>query len=79
MVEYSFVSISPFLLSNTFEFFWKMEQWNENENIISIENETCQIFLNDVLMEEVFENYLSLEIESNIVYQNEKEKMKKSL
>jgi len=79
LVEYSFVSISPFLLSNTFEFFWKMEQWNENENIISIENETCQIFLNDVLMEEVFENYLSLEIESNIVYQNEKEKMKKSL
>ncbi len=56
-----------------------MEQWNENENIISIENETCQIFLNDVLMEEMFENYLSLEIESNIVYQNEKEKMKMSL
>ncbi len=53
-----------------------MEQWNENENIISIENETCQIFLNDVLMEEVFENYLSLEIESNIVYQNEKEPLK---
>jgi hypothetical protein len=27
-------------------------------------------------MEEVFENYLSLEIESNIVYQNEKEPLK---
>ncbi len=58
---------------------WKMEQWNENENIISIENETCEIFLNDVPMEKMFENDPSLEIESNKVYQNEKEKMKMSL
>jgi hypothetical protein len=53
-----------------------MEQWNGNENIISIENETCEIFLNDVLMEKMFENYPSLEIESDKVYQNEKEKWK---
>jgi len=30
-------------------------------------------------MEEVFENYISLEIENNIVYKKEKEKMKMSL
>ncbi len=58
---------------------WKMEQWNENENIISIENETCESFFNDVPMEEMFENYPGLELESNKVYQNKKEKMKMNL
>jgi len=28
-----------------------MEQSNENENIISTKNETCEFFLNDVPME----------------------------
>jgi hypothetical protein len=38
-----------------------MEQSNENENIISTKNETCENFLNDVPMGKKFKNYLSLE------------------
>jgi len=39
-----------------------MDQLNENENIISTKNETCEVFLNDVLMEEMFEDYLHLKL-----------------
>jgi len=38
-----------------------MEQSNENENIISTKNETCEVFFNDVPMGNFFEHYPSLE------------------
>jgi hypothetical protein len=39
-----------------------MEKSNKNENIISTKNETCEIFLIDVLIEEMFEDYLNLKL-----------------
>ncbi len=40
---------------------------------MSTKNETRGIFLNDVLMEEMFEDYPSLETKSNRVLENEEE------
>jgi hypothetical protein len=57
--------------NNTLEKFLKNGIVSENENIMSTKNETCGIFLNDVLMEEMFEDYPSLETKSNRVLKNE--------
>jgi hypothetical protein len=43
-----------------------MEQSNENENIISTKNETCENFLNDVLMGKKIDNYFSLESKNKV-------------
>jgi hypothetical protein len=37
-----------------------MEQSNENENKIKTKNETCEIFLNDVPMKNLFEKLSQL-------------------
>jgi hypothetical protein len=37
----------------------KIQQSSENENIITIEVETCEVFFNEGLMEEFFEDYFS--------------------
>jgi hypothetical protein len=42
----------------------------------STKNETCGIFFNDVPMEEMFENYPSLETKNNRIPENEEEKWK---
>jgi hypothetical protein len=39
-----------------------MKKSNKNENIISTKNETCEVFLNDIFMEEMFEDYLNLKL-----------------
>jgi hypothetical protein len=43
-----------------------MEQSNENENIISTKNETCEVFLNDVPMGKEKFNYPSLESKNKV-------------
>jgi hypothetical protein len=43
-----------------------MEQSNENENIISTKNETCEVFPNDVPMGKKIKNYPSLESKNKV-------------
>jgi hypothetical protein len=56
-----------------------MEESIENENISLTRNQMCVIYLNDVPMKKMLKDYFTLEMESNKVSKNEKERMKMNL
>jgi predicted O-linked N-acetylglucosamine transferase (SPINDLY family) len=56
-----------------------MEESIENENISLTKNQMFVIYLNDVPMKKMLKDYFTLEIESNKVSKNEKERMKMNL
>ncbi len=59
----------------------QLDQSYENENTIA-GNETCQVFMNDVIMEEMEKRFVdnpSVQTETNTNLENGEENMKKTL
>jgi hypothetical protein len=54
-----------------------MEQFSTNENMISGNNETIEICINDVILEDLFEENPNVQTETSSNLKNDKEKIMK--